>query len=182
MNLILKYSVKIPLRLTLERTPGLILVGEMAEYGCPGTADTAPSAFVCPECRTKGVTVGQLTVKALLTESALQQFQPGAHRFCPDPSCDVVYFDAVGRVFMCAHLRVTVWQKESPGRRMICYCFGENEAAIRAEVEHTGRSKAEERVRAHIDAGQCACEVRNPKGACCLGDIAQAVKQVFADG
>ena len=117
-------------------------------------------------------------MKALLSDMALQRFEPGAHRFCRDASCDVVYFDAEGRTFTTADLRVPVWQKEPPGARTICYCFGENETDISAENAHTGRSTAEERVRAHIQAGRCACEVRNPKGACCLGDIMRAVKRV----
>lgn len=147
---------------------------------CSGacSADKTASTFACSACRTKGSPVEDLTVKALLSDTALQRFEPGAHRFCPDASCDVVYFDAAGRTFTTTDLGVPVWQKQAPGARTICYCFGENETEIRAEIERTGRSKAAERVRAHIDAGRCACEVRNPKGACCLGDITQAVKRV----
>jgi len=115
-------------------------------------------------------------VKALLTESALRRFVPGAYRFCSDPTCSVVYFGA--EVFKTDDLRVRVWQKEPAGARMICYCFDENEADIRSEVEQTGTSKAAQRVRDHIAAGRCACEVRNPKGSCCLGDVVQAVKQI----
>lgn len=88
-----------------------------------------------------------------------------------------MYFDAEGRTFTTGDLRVPAWQKQTPGARTICYCFGENEADIRAKIELTGRSKAEARVRAHIQAGRCACQVRNPKGACCLGDITQIVER-----
>ena len=35
---------------------------------------------------------------------------------------------------------------------------------------------AVDRVRAHIAAGRCACEIRNPKGTCCLGDVIAAVR------
>ncbi len=156
----------------------MILVCEMPQCSCDASADTSASTFACSACRTKGSLVEELTVKALLSDTALQRFEPGAHRFCPDASCDVVYFDAAGRTFTTTDLRVPVWQKQPPGARTICYCFGENETEIRAEIEQTGRSRAPERVRTHIDAGRCACEVRNPKGACCLGDITQTVKRV----
>ena len=116
--------------------------------------------------------------KAMLTEVALRQVTLAAHRFCPDPACDIVYFAEDGRIYSKADLRVPVWQKEPPGARTVCYCFGENESDIRAEVEINGRSDAVERVRAHIKAGRCACEVRNPRGACCLGDVGAAVKRV----
>jgi len=128
--------------------------------------------------RTKGKPAELLTVKALLTETALQRLNNVAHRFCPDPSCGVVYFDAEGATYGKDDLRVPVWQKEPFGDRTVCYCFGVSEESIRAEIQTTGRSEATERVRAHIAAGRCACEVRNPRGACCLGDVAAAVTRV----
>lgn len=156
-------------------------MSEMGECCCPGPVDTA-SAFACSVCRTKGSSVDELTVKALLSESALQRFEPGAYRFCPDAGCKNVYFDVAGQAFTTGDLRVPVWQKEPVGNRTICYCFGENETDIRTEVEQTGTSKAVERVRGHIEAGRCACDVRNPKGSCCLGDVTQAVKRIAEHG
>lgn len=63
---------------------------------------------------------------------------------------------------------------------MVCYCFGETESAIADEIRQHGRSAAVERVREHIKAERCACGIRNPRGACCLGDVTQAVKAVEA--
>jgi hypothetical protein len=31
-----------------------------------------------------------------------------------------------------------------------------------------------------IKAGNCACDIKNPKGECCLGDINLFVKEVLA--
>jgi len=124
--------------------------------------------------------VDHLTVKALMTERALQRFAPADYRFCQDAGCDVVYFTADGACFMTADVRVPVWQKRPFGERQVCYCFGESESSIRAEIEATGRSSAVERIREHIAAGRCACEVRNPRGACCLGDVTAAVTRVAA--
>jgi hypothetical protein len=45
-------------------------------------------------------------------------------------------------------------------------------------LEETGRTMAIERVREHIAATRCACDIRNPRGACCLGDLIAAVKRV----
>src|SRR2546422_7718685 len=47
----------------------------------------------CPSCGSSGAAVDRQTVKALLTEMALRRLEAGAYRFCPDPDCDVVYFD-----------------------------------------------------------------------------------------
>lgn len=127
---------------------------------------------------TNGAAVDELTVKALLTEAAMNRFDQGAYRFCPAPSCPVVYFDDHGRIFETSGIRVPIWQKQPFGERMVCYCFGETERGIREEIRQHGGSGAVERVRAHITAKRCACEIRNPKGACCLGDVTAAVKRV----
>jgi hypothetical protein len=133
---------------------------------------------LCPVSRTVGKAVDLQTVKALLREVILRRLHTVPHHFCGDAQCDVVYFDADGRVYRQDDLRVPVWEKQAPGERMICYCFGENETEMRAEVMTTGSSQAVARVRAHIAAGRCACEIRNPRGVCCLGDITAAVARL----
>ena len=139
-----------------------------------------PSNTRCPVSNGYGLPVSALTVKALLTERALCRFEPAPLRFCPDPHCSVVYFDVTGRCFLTTEIRVPVWQKEPTGDRPICYCFAESETSIREEIAASGRSMAVERVRGHIDAGRCACEIRNPRGACCLGDLLAAVRRVVS--
>lgn len=121
-----------------------------------------------------------LTVKALLCETALRTIDGGPYRFCADPTCAVVYFHDEAHVFNTADLRVPVWQKQPAGARRICYCFDENEAAMAREFAETGRCDATLRVRNHVAAGRCACEVRNPRGACCLGDVMKAVARIEA--
>lgn len=143
-------------------------------------AAIAASNRVCQQCGVKGSSVDVCTVKALLIETALQRFRTANYRFCAQPTCAVVYFGADGSMFTTADVRVTVWQKQSFGERVVCYCFGENEAEMRRELEARGDSAAVQRIRDHIAAGRCACEVRNPKGACCLGDVTAAVKRVAA--
>lgn len=133
----------------------------------------------CPRSGTQGHAVDLNTVKALLTSTALARITGSAHRFCPDPACEVVYFSP-GDTYTVRDLRIPVWQKEPAGARMVCYCFGENEADIRGEIEEHGGSHAVARVRAHIRAGRCACELRNPRGVCCLGDVIAAVTRLAA--
>jgi len=132
----------------------------------------------CNACQTPSKPVDSLTVKALLTEGALSRFDPADYRFCPRADCDVVYFAQHGPTFSKWDLRVPVWQKEPRGRRKVCYCFGENEGDIAAEIDRTGESLAANRVRTHMEAGRCACEVRNPRGVCCLGDVIAAVERM----
>jgi hypothetical protein len=148
----------------------------MADCCCPPRPDDPAEQLECPRSGTPGHPVDLKTVKALLSVSALARITGSPHRFCPDPSCEIVYFSP-GDTYTVQDLRVPVWQKEPAGARMVCYCFGENEADIRREIEEHGASHAAERVRVHITAGRCACELRNPRGVCCLGDVIAAVKR-----
>ena len=153
----------------------------MANCCCPDVADTSDRASRCPVSGTRGVAVPLETVKALLNARALTRFAAVEHWFCPDPSCDVVYFDMEGACFDRGDVRVAVWQKEPAGDRVICYCFEEREATIRGEIRTTGHSVAVDRVREHIAAKRCACDVRNPRGACCLGDLLSVVERIEAE-
>ncbi len=150
----------------------------MSSRCCPEPPIDSNTSARCPQSGSIGKAVDLQTVKALLTEGALRRLTPSEYRFCADAACEVVYFSADGARFVTADLRVGVWQKLPFGRRPVCYCFGESEPSIRAEVEATGRSSAIERIRQHIAAGRCACELRNPRGACCLGDVIAAVTRV----
>ncbi len=151
---------------------------QTADCCCPPPQPGFQAAWFCPVSGTRGAPVDLQTVKALLTETALARVGSSAHRFCPEPSCEVVYFDADGACYRKGDVRVPVWQKEPFGHRMVCYCFGESEDSIRAEMTTTGQSHAVERVRGHITAGRCACELRNPRGVCCLGDLTAATKRI----
>ena len=55
----------------------------------------------------------------------------------------------------------------------VCYCFGHTPETIRHELASTGRSSASKTVTAEVTSGHCACEVKNPKGTCCLGDVSR---------
>lgn len=88
----------------------------------------------------------------------------------------MVYFGDAGDQF--AKDELSVRCKEPAGARLLCYCFGETEAGIRAELREHGCSKVVERIRRHISAGRCTCEIRNPRGSCCLGDVVAALKRL----
>ena len=139
---------------------------------------TGATGCLCPQSGTKGFAVDRLAVKAMLRGSALGVMGAGQYRFCADPSCGVVYFDDRGQAFTTADLRVSVWQKQPSGCRTVCYCFDENEALMAKELAQTGRCDAVQRIRDHIAADRCACEVRNPRGTCCLGDVIKAVARL----
>ena len=147
---------------------------------CPPTPAEA-TMIDCPLCAVRGASVELRAVKALLTEAALARLENVSHRFCRTSSCPAVYYDENGSFYLREDVRVRVWQKEPEGNRILCYCFGESESGIQDEVRQSGVSEVVARTRAHIDACRCACDVRNPRGVCCLGDLAAAVKRIAAE-
>ncbi len=142
-----------------------------------GSATKAPPVMDCPVSGTRSKRVDLLTVKSLVRTLPLGM-QSTQFYFCESPACDVVYFplNPAAPVFRRADLLVPVWNKEQAGSVPVCYCFGFTGKNILDEIEQSGRSTASERIRAEVQAGNCACEVKNPSGKCCLGNITQIVR------
>ncbi len=143
--------------------------------------ETRPDAgpVRCTDCDQPGPKVDPISVKALLRPEALARLSAPAHRFCPTASCPVVYFGE-GEAFDREEVAVPVFQKEPAGDRTVCYCFAVTEGDLRREIAETGRSTAAQRITAHVKAGRCACEIKNPQGSCCLGNVAAVVKALQA--
>ena len=148
----------------------------MSDCCCPEPVVHARAS--CPSCAARSAPVEVSTLKGLLTPQALARLLLSSFHFCANPVCDTVYFSDTGQLFGTRDLRVRVWQKEAPGARTICYCFGENEAEMQQEIDADGMTSAVARVRRHISDRRCACDIRNPRGVCCLGDLMAAVKRL----
>ena len=141
------------------------------------TPAPAPELGVCPLCGRKGKAVSMLTVKSLVKDHT--RVAAGAYLFCRTPDCDAVYFSA-GAVFAKADLKVLVGVKETEDPVPLCYCFDYTRADVLRDIEERGTTEILERVKAEVKAGYCACEVKNPSGDCCLGDITRAVQAAKA--
>jgi len=142
---------------------------------CDGSVPDIPQSRVCAACGQAGRTVGLITLKALLRPAALERLNAGDHYFCATAACPVVYFRG-GDEFRREDVLVPVFQKEPEGRRTACYCFDVGEDQLRAEVETTGASASAERISGLVRDERCACELRNPQGRCCLGNVRAIVR------
>lgn len=168
-------------RVVFPRDRQTARVGEMGSSEMGDCCITTPSApdTRCPGCDAKGRPVDRITLKALLRPEALARMSPGAYRFCGTPECSIVYFRP-DSTFERGDLAVPVFQKERPGTRTVCYCLVITEVDIARELTERGRSSAAERVTQLVKDERCACEVRNPQGTCCLGNVASATTALAA--
>jgi hypothetical protein len=102
------------------------------------------------------------------------------YRFCLDPDCPIVYFSEDCQVaFRTEDLRVRVGLKERVDPIPLCYCFGFDERDVREEIAATGASTIPQRIVALINQKMCVCPAKNPSGACCLGEVNEALKSLM---
>jgi hypothetical protein len=75
-------------------------------------------------------------------------------------------------------IKVRVGIKENDNPIPLCYCFGYTREHVRTDIERGGSTGIPERIKAEIQGGFCACEVKNPSGDCCLGNVMKAIQDV----
>src|SRR5712692_1676022 len=142
-----------------------------------GTAKAG--ANQCPACGQPGRSVETKTLKQMVQPWRLELVSKPGFFFCRSADCEVVYFHPDGDRLRKPDVRVRVGLKETEDPVPICYCFGFTEAMAVEEIRATGKCTIPQRITAEVKAGNCACEIRNPQGACCLGNVNAAVKKAM---
>jgi hypothetical protein len=132
---------------------------------------------MCPSCGAAGRTVPERTLRAFLSPGRVGPLLAARPRFCRTPACAVVYYGEGGTSVAKSEVPVRIGLKEPRDPIPLCYCFGFSRGDVRAEIAATGRTTIPTRIVAEIRAGRCACQVRNPSGACCLADVNRAVEE-----
>ena len=132
----------------------------------------------CPDCGKTGKPVQGQTVSGMLSIS-LRKIQDTQYLFCRTQTCPVVYFSADGeQIFTAEQIRERVYQKEpETGDVFICYCFRHTVGELRA-ASPGDRIAIVDDINTGINAGQCACDLRNPQGSCCLGNVRGMIKRL----
>ncbi len=139
----------------------------------------APATAPCPVSQTVGQRIQRRTMENLLKPDARALIEPVQYYYCPDPNCPIVYFSNVdGRTFSFGELSVPVFDKEKNEDTPVCYCFDWTRKKIRDQIAEAGKSMAAAEIARKVKAGECSCDVKNPKGRCCLGDVNAVVKSL----
>jgi hypothetical protein len=153
---------------------------------CCSTKSSRPAATAkpavgikvnCPRCGQPGQPVALQTLKHQVKPEHLETVETGSFNFCRTATCDAVYFNEHGIVLTKADVRQRIGLKETEDPVPICYCFGFTEKMAVDEIRATGKCTIPQRIAAEVKAGNCACEIRNPQGSCCLGNVNASVKR-----
>ncbi len=148
----------------------------MADCCAGKTTVNAREKFNCPKCGSPGKKVEIISLKSLLVPNALAKISPeNNYRMCTNGACNIVYFNEKGQVYLTGDVKVPVFQKTDAEDCPVCYCFGWTREKIKQELAETGSSTAVSSITEHIQAGRCGCDVNNPQGSCCLGNVKKVV-------
>jgi len=138
---------------------------------------TATGSEACPRCGAVGRPVADETILAILKPGQVGALLAAERRFCKTPRCDVLYYAGDGHLVEKGAAKIRVGIKETDAPVPLCYCFGFSRADVRRQVADRGESDIPARIAAEVRAGRCSCEVKNPSGQCCLGEVNGAVKE-----
>ena len=143
------------------------------------TCELPPAGFgraprhraMCPECQEVGKPVATRTVQAMLAVS-LRLLTAHDYFFCRTASCPVVYFAAGdAERYGVKDVRERVFQKEPDAEDVfVCYCFRHRVGEFRSSSDQERQGRLQD-IRDGISTEQCACDMRNPQGSCCLGNV-----------
>lgn len=132
----------------------------------------------CPSCKNKAKNVKLITLKSLLKPSALETLNAKEnHYFCSTEDCDVVYFDTNNKKYLVSDIKVAVHQKDGSVTTPICYCFDWTKKKIKQYSEEGIPPNPVEHIRENIKENRCGCEINNPQGSCCLGNVTKFINQ-----
>lgn len=136
------------------------------------TLITINNEISCPRCGSRGKAIKTITIKSLLLPEALATLEVDKnYKMCSNQQCEVVYFNKKGSIYQTQDIKVPVSFKSDDPKCPICYCFGWTREKLKNDYEQTEHSTAVDEISEHIKAGRCGCEVNNPEGSCCLGNV-----------
>jgi hypothetical protein len=83
-------------------------------------------------------------------------------------------------VFTTAQVRERVYQNHPLSESVfICYCFRHTLGSIK-NATGPGRAAILEDINAGVQSQLCACDLRNPQGTCCLGNVRALLQDLAA--
>ncbi|MBI4303071.1 MAG: copper chaperone Copz family protein, partial [Chloroflexi bacterium] len=156
----------------------IVKTNESEHCGCDDS--TSGGGSVCRECGNEGKLAKALTLKSLVKKPRLETIKSlDGFYFCETPACKVVYFNNEQDVYLNkADISIRVGIKETDDPVPVCYCFGWTRKRILDQIERKGFSTAVQEISPRVKAGDCTCEVNNPAGRCCLGQVTKLVKEL----
>lgn len=132
--------------------------------------------FTCPECHTDCKNVSMRTLYHQIRFPENQELAIGSYYYCPAKNCSTAYFSRAG-ISIPKSLLVT---QQALQKDMLCYCFDITSAIYLVALESHGSDSIKNFVIQRTKLAECACEIKNPAGLCCLAKFKQLEKESAA--
>ena len=135
----------------------------MSECCNPVTSITSKQQF-CPECHFICKPVSMTTLYHQVRFPENQTLLTNSYYFCSTKTCPIAYFSNRGNPIPKSHLS----SYHAIQNEALCYCFDitaiKYVSALKAQCAEPIKNFVIQRTK----TGECACEIRNPSGQCCL--------------
>lgn len=124
----------------------------------------AKDRSVCPECNADCAPVKLRTLYHQIRFPENQKLTPDDYYFCSDKDCSTAYFSSDG---ICISKSLLV-NRQTVQNDTLCYCFDISSACYLAALRSHTAGQIKDFVVQRTQSSECACEIRNPSGKCCL--------------
>jgi Zinc binding domain len=141
---------------------------------CCGNISTKASVGPCPQCGMACKNVEQRTLYHQVRFPENQGIVSDSYYFCPSKDCDTAYFSSIGNSI--PKQQLTTHQDIQDDK--LCYCFDIDKADYLSALSTDKSEAIKNFVILRTKSGECACELRNPSGQCCLAKFKQLQKEL----
>jgi len=119
---------------------------------------------ICPKCGMSCKSVENKTLYHQVKFPENQIILEESYYFCVSKNCPVGYFSSTDNIIPKHSLRT--YQEIEDDK--LCYCFDINTKQYLSALKANNADKIKNFVIQKTKSGDCACEVKNPSGQCCL--------------
>ena len=139
----------------------------MSDSCCAASTNQRPT---CPACKVSGYKINISTIFHHLKMPWKTDLTVGEWGSCESDLCDVIYFQVDGQKITTNQIReIPAFKKRIP-EAMLCNCFGVSLGGYQA-ASTSDQQMIRDWITERTRNRQCACDVRNPGGRCCLKDF-----------
>jgi hypothetical protein len=131
---------------------------------CCSGSNTKPATQACPQCDTACKSVEMRTLYHQVRFPENQGVPSDAYYFCTSKKCSTGYFSIAGNSVPKQHLRT----HQDIQNDTLCYCFDIDAADYLTALSTNNAEAIKNFVMQRTKSNECACELRNPSGQCCL--------------
>ncbi|WP_198159404.1 putative iron-sulfur cluster-binding metallochaperone [Methylomonas lenta] len=137
----------------------------MSDCCCSNTS-TKPKQ-ICPECGSTCKSVGMPTLYHQVRFPENQSLITDSYYFCPAKLCSVGYFSSADNTIPKQHLR----SYPAIQNNALCYCFDIDAERYLSALNDHREEPIINFIKQRTKANECACDIRNPSGQCCLANF-----------